>query len=475
MLEAHFQLGLFFKEEVIPRAYLYFTRAGLDSEMNRSGSKVKLKRSSRIITSSGLKTPVRKVSDDTEEKDRKIFPKEMVNGIVNEIGGSKLIADHKEDGFDKKTKQNGHVKPPVESTQNTVVQENYSTEIAKSVLEDNKDPLPGRYLMESSENFDDFMKALGVGMIKRKLANSVIPVNEIEIAEDGQYTIRTVTTVRTTEINFKLNEPFIEDTIDGRKTQTIPTRDGNLLKLDQKGDKSKGEKDSVMTRDLVGDVITMKLIVDNVVCTRIYKRIDGKGDFITTEVPKMIKKEMTKNKPSVKGPSSKPSEMENNTNEDEYEDIESDLENDETEKNKDNKRRRKRMDLKSQPLQVQRNVKALKRLLYQQKKMESDMYKDIHKLEGYFYKIHQSKIYNERLKQVEGVLNQSTIIEEDENDEDNPSSEMQEPGIPGFWLRVFLNSKNLSQIVQVRGCRLPLFHLYFINIFFQFRQQTFLF
>ena len=241
--------------------------------MNRSGSKVKLKRSSRIITSSGLKTPVRKVSDDNEEKDRKILPKEMVNGTVNEIGDIKLITDHKEDGFDNKPKQNGHVKPPVESIQNTVVQENYSTEIAESVLEDSKDPLPGRYLMESSENFDDFMKALGVGMIKRKLANSVIPVNEIEIAEDGQYTIRTVTTVRTTEINFKLDEPFIEDTIDGRKTQTIPTRTGNFLKLDQKGDKSKGEKDSVMTRDLVGDVITMKLIVDNVVCTRIYKRI----------------------------------------------------------------------------------------------------------------------------------------------------------------------------------------------------------
>ena len=274
MLEAHFQLGLFFKEEVIPRAYLYFTRAGLDSEMNRSGSKVKLKRSSRIITSSGLKTPVRKVSDDTEEKDRKIFPKDMVNGIVNEIGGSKLITDHKEDGFDQKPKQNGHVKPPVESIQNTVVQENYSTEIAESILEDNKDPLPGRYLMESSENFDDFMKALGVGMIKRKLANSVIPINEIEIADSGEYTIRTVTTVRTSEIVFKLNEPFTEDTIDGRKTQTMPTRIGNFLKLDQKGDKSKGEKDSVMTRDLVGDIITMKLIVDNVVCTRIYKRIE---------------------------------------------------------------------------------------------------------------------------------------------------------------------------------------------------------
>ena len=154
-----------------------------------------------------------------------------------------------------------------------VMQANDNTDIVESVIKEIRDPLPGRYLMESSENFDDFMKALGVGMIKRKLANSVIPINEIEVADSGEYTIRTVTTVRTSEITFKLNEPFTEDTIDGRKTQTMPTRIGNLLKLDQKGDKSKGEKDSLMTRDLVGDIITMKLIVDNVVCTRIYKRI----------------------------------------------------------------------------------------------------------------------------------------------------------------------------------------------------------
>ena len=153
-----------------------------------------------------------------------------------------------------------------------VMQENDRTEILESVSVA-EDPLPGRYLMESSEKFDDFMKALGVGMIKRKLANSVVPVNEIEISDDGLYTIRTVTTVRTTEIHFRLNETFTEDTIDGRRTQTTPTREGNFLKLDQKGDKSRGEKDSVMTRDLVGDTFTMEMIVDNVVCTRIYKRI----------------------------------------------------------------------------------------------------------------------------------------------------------------------------------------------------------
>ena len=231
--------------------------------MQRAGSKVKLKRSSKIISSSGHKTPVlRKTS---AEKDAIVNSRIKVDDETTE----KVVEIEKPitNGFMKHTDEENNI------LHKQVMQANDNTDIVESVIKEIRDPLPGRYLMESSENFDDFMKALGVGMIKRKLANSVIPINEIEVADSGEYTIRTVTTVRTSEITFKLNEPFTEDTIDGRKTQTMPTRIGNFLKLDQKGDKSKGEKDSVMTRDLVGDIITMKLIVDNVVCTRIYKRI----------------------------------------------------------------------------------------------------------------------------------------------------------------------------------------------------------
>ena len=45
--------------------------------------------------------------------------------------------------------------------------------------------MKGRYRMTSSEGFDEFMKTLGVGLMKRKLANSVTPVVVIEISEDG--------------------------------------------------------------------------------------------------------------------------------------------------------------------------------------------------------------------------------------------------------------------------------------------------
>ena len=77
----------------------------------------------------------------------------------------------------------------------------------------------------------------------------------MEISEDGLYVIRTLTTVRNTEISFRLNEMFLEDVIDGRRTETTPTRTGNLLTLDQKG--QRGEKDTVMTREVDGDVMTM--------------------------------------------------------------------------------------------------------------------------------------------------------------------------------------------------------------------------
>ena len=60
-----------------------------------------------------------------------------------------------------------------------------------SFIENNESPedvekfIIGRYRMTSSEGFDEFMKALGVGLMKRKLANSVTPVVVIEISEDG--------------------------------------------------------------------------------------------------------------------------------------------------------------------------------------------------------------------------------------------------------------------------------------------------
>ena len=58
----------------------------------------------------------------------------------------------------------------------------------------------GRYRLSSSSGFDEYMKCLGVSLMRRKLASSVSPLIVVEIAADGEYTIRTETRVTTTEI-----------------------------------------------------------------------------------------------------------------------------------------------------------------------------------------------------------------------------------------------------------------------------------
>merc|ERR1712061_19056 len=101
------------------------------------------------------------------------------------------------------------------------------------------------------EGFDEFMKALGVGLMKRKLANSVTPVVVIEIEEDGAYTIRTETSIRTSEIKFYIDQTFSETTIDGRITDTTPIRNEHVITLIQKGNANRKEKDTQMVREFV--------------------------------------------------------------------------------------------------------------------------------------------------------------------------------------------------------------------------------
>ncbi|MPC40570.1 Myelin P2 protein [Portunus trituberculatus] len=113
----------------------------------------------------------------------------------------------------------------------------------------------------------------GVGMVMRKMGNAATPTVEI-LLEDGTYTLKTVTTFKTTEIKFKLGEEFEETTADGRTVKSTITLDGNKLIHNQVGDKEKKEKDSVLTREFTDTEMLMECKVDDVVCKRVYKRQD---------------------------------------------------------------------------------------------------------------------------------------------------------------------------------------------------------
>uniref|UniRef100_A0A8C0WYL2 Cytosolic fatty-acid binding proteins domain-containing protein n=1 Tax=Castor canadensis TaxID=51338 RepID=A0A8C0WYL2_CASCN len=86
----------------------------------------------------------------------------------------------------------------------------------------------GTWKLVSSENFDDYMKELGVNSAARNMAALVKPT--VRISVNGEVVkIRTESSLRNIEISFKLGEEFDETTADNRKVKSIVTLDSDTM------------------------------------------------------------------------------------------------------------------------------------------------------------------------------------------------------------------------------------------------------
>ncbi|GAB3952700.1 hypothetical protein GCM10029976_091430 [Kribbella albertanoniae] len=90
------------------------------------------------------------------------------------------------------------------------------------------DVIVGTYQQVSSVNYDEYLKAIGVSMITRKVAGNVLQVLHISVAEDI-WTIKETSTFKNSEMKFELGQEFDAETADGRKAKNVITRDGNQL------------------------------------------------------------------------------------------------------------------------------------------------------------------------------------------------------------------------------------------------------
>ncbi|XP_038246278.1 fatty acid-binding protein, adipocyte-like isoform X2 [Dermochelys coriacea] len=125
----------------------------------------------------------------------------------------------------------------------------------------------GTWKLISSENFDSYMKELGVGFTTRKLGSLAKPSVIISINGDI-ITIKTESTFKNTKISFKLGEEFEETTVDDRKTMSTVTMDNGSLTQVQKWD----GKQTTIKRALVDGKMVVECTVNNVTCTRVYER-----------------------------------------------------------------------------------------------------------------------------------------------------------------------------------------------------------
>ncbi|XP_052428989.1 fatty acid-binding protein, adipocyte-like [Carassius gibelio] len=88
----------------------------------------------------------------------------------------------------------------------------------------------GKWKMTSSDNFDEYMKAVGAGFASRQMANLAKPSLAIAVDEQGLVSMKAVTTFKTLEIKFQFDEEFDETTADDRTVRTTMSLvDGKLI------------------------------------------------------------------------------------------------------------------------------------------------------------------------------------------------------------------------------------------------------
>lgn len=145
--------------------------------------------------------------------------------------------------------------------------------LTNAPVSDNAEPVDekiflGKFELESSENFDEFLSELGVGYLTRAVATRA--KSQYEITKNGEYyTLKTHSPFRTAEITFKLNgETFEEERLDGEHVKSNMTMSGNKWIQRQFG-----EKEVTYIREFTGDEVKLTAIVNNVITVRVYKRI----------------------------------------------------------------------------------------------------------------------------------------------------------------------------------------------------------
>ncbi|XP_044521751.1 fatty acid-binding protein, adipocyte [Gracilinanus agilis] len=129
------------------------------------------------------------------------------------------------------------------------------------------DGFVGSWKLISTENFDDYMKEVGVGFATRKVASMAKPNMIISISGDV-ITIRTESTFKNTEISFKLGQEFDEVTADDRKVKSLITLEDGALVHVQKWD----GKTTTIKRKLLDGKLVVECIMKGVTSTRVYER-----------------------------------------------------------------------------------------------------------------------------------------------------------------------------------------------------------
>ncbi|KAI1720716.1 lipocalin / cytosolic fatty-acid binding protein family domain-containing protein [Ditylenchus destructor] len=128
----------------------------------------------------------------------------------------------------------------------------------------------GKWNLVESENFDAYMKQVGVGLVTRKIAANLKPVLDFTVDGDHWKMVST-STFKTVVTEFDLGKEFDETTADGRVLKSVFTWDGSKLvqtqtKIDPK------DKDSRFERYIQDGKLIITMESEGVTAKRVYEK-----------------------------------------------------------------------------------------------------------------------------------------------------------------------------------------------------------
>ncbi|NXP16313.1 FABPI protein, partial [Scytalopus superciliaris] len=127
----------------------------------------------------------------------------------------------------------------------------------------------GTWKIDRNENYEKFMEAMGVNMMKRKLgAHDNL---KITIQQDGdKFTVKEASNFRTIEIDFTLGATFDYSLADGTEVTGSWNLEGNKLV----GSFTRKDNGKVLKayREIVNDELVQTYVYEGVESKRIFKR-----------------------------------------------------------------------------------------------------------------------------------------------------------------------------------------------------------
>ncbi|XP_062579714.1 myelin P2 protein-like [Saccostrea cucullata] len=140
-------------------------------------------------------------------------------------------------------------------------------------LDEIKEKFVGVWKLDRSENFQEFLNEMGVGLPLRKMASLAKPEMTISIESNNKIKIVMKTGFFTQEDCFNLNEEFLKEMQKTVMKATATYEDGVLKMINTPVDPKSKIKEQIVHRERVGDEIVLTMYVGNVVCKRYMKKI----------------------------------------------------------------------------------------------------------------------------------------------------------------------------------------------------------